>query len=255
MNITAKHKKRLWPIVGFVVFLVGFVYAVLPFYSIHYKVTVTVDTPEGEKTGYAVREISNGSFNALPGINAISGNPSDVKGEAVVVDLGERGVLFALISSDHDEGEFYRAHDYYAGAATREGVRYYLHLSLQSLFHFGDYGDVHAYTPYKYVMFTDINDPESVVQLVENEQKVKKYKDLGYERVRTFEEAFGGGISYPDASLQMTDDPLTWKVRDYLPWIDDFYVSRLDGNRFGSIKATNRVANSLSAGAFSTKRK
>ena len=251
MNITAKHKKRLWPIVGFMVFLVGFVYAVLPFYSIHYKVTVTVDTPEGEKTGYAVREISNGSFNELPGIDAISINPTDVEGEAVVVDLGERGVLFALISEDHDQDEFYQAFGAKDGNSTREGVRHFLHLSLQSLFHFGDYGDVHAYTPYMYVMFTDINDPESVVQLVENEQKVKKYKEeLKRDRVQTFKEAFGDGVSYPDATLQMTDDPLTWRVRDYLPWIDDLWSGFLDGQRLGG---GPHLSNILHVGYFAEK--
>ena len=64
--------------------------------------TITVDTPEGVKTGSAVHEISNSK--GLFGFPD-AGNPADIEGEAVVVDLGERGVLFALISQGLCRGE------------------------------------------------------------------------------------------------------------------------------------------------------
>lgn len=55
-----------------------------------YKMTVTVETPEGIKTGSAVREISNSlQGNNWPDV----GNPAGVRGEAVVVDLSKRGVF------------------------------------------------------------------------------------------------------------------------------------------------------------------
>ena len=77
-------------------------YWYFPAGSWRYEVTITVDTPEGVKTGSAVHEISNSK--GLFGFPD-AGNPADIEGEAVVVDLGERGVLFALISQGLCRGE------------------------------------------------------------------------------------------------------------------------------------------------------
>ncbi|MEK7802217.1 MAG: hypothetical protein AAB276_07170 [Pseudomonadota bacterium] len=52
-------------------------------YSWRYKMTVTVDTPEGEVSGSAVREMCNGPMSPL----SQNGNPAKVRGEAVVVDM------------------------------------------------------------------------------------------------------------------------------------------------------------------------
>ena len=64
-----------------------------------YRITVEVETPEGIKTGSAVREVSNAASSIRFGFPE-STSPPEVRGEAVVVDLGERGVLFALIDWD-----------------------------------------------------------------------------------------------------------------------------------------------------------
>lgn len=74
-----------------------------PSTKIRYKMTVEVETPEGIKTGSAVREISMVSRPMLLG----ESNDTHVKfekGEAVVVDLGQRGVLFATLGSSMDDG-------------------------------------------------------------------------------------------------------------------------------------------------------
>jgi hypothetical protein len=68
-----------------------------PSAKIRYKMTVEVETPEGIRTGSAVREISMVSRPKRMG----ESNDTHVrleKGEAVVVDLGQRGVLFVLMS-------------------------------------------------------------------------------------------------------------------------------------------------------------
>src|SRR5262245_40374358 len=80
----------------------------------HYKLTVVVETPEGEKSGYVVREVRNSAsrikFIDLPEAT----NPASGKGEAVVVDLAGRGKLFALMSGylegpDHYKTILYKA--------------------------------------------------------------------------------------------------------------------------------------------------
>ena len=70
-----------------------------PSASFRYKVTVEVETPEGIKTGSAVRQIDLKTEKNLirtsgKGVNA------RVKGEAVAVDLGERGILFSILNND-----------------------------------------------------------------------------------------------------------------------------------------------------------
>ena len=66
----------------------------LPTYR--YRLTVEVDTPEGIKTGASVIEVRTtlAGKPTLPDANALE---IRVKGQAVMVDLGQRGVLFALL--------------------------------------------------------------------------------------------------------------------------------------------------------------
>ncbi len=64
-----------------------------------YRLTVEVDTPEGVKTGSSVIEVET----AISGPNNIP-NPgslyTEARGEAVTIDLGERGLVFALLQSE-----------------------------------------------------------------------------------------------------------------------------------------------------------
>lgn len=64
-----------------------------------YRLTLEVDTPEGVKTGSSVIEVET----AMSGPNNIPTPGSlyrTARGEAVTVDLGTRGLLFALIQSE-----------------------------------------------------------------------------------------------------------------------------------------------------------
>ncbi len=64
-----------------------------------YRLSVEVITPEGVKRGSSVIEVSTtrGGRYTLPGPGSLF---NQVRGEAVAVDLGPRGVLFALLRSD-----------------------------------------------------------------------------------------------------------------------------------------------------------
>jgi hypothetical protein len=66
-----------------------------------YRLTVEVDTPEGVKSGSSVIEVST----QLSGKYSIP-DPGKIyrkaRGEAVTVDLGSRGVMFALLRSESD---------------------------------------------------------------------------------------------------------------------------------------------------------
>lgn len=178
-----------------------------------YKMTVTVETPEGLKTGSAVREMGNAP-KTLPWADV--GNPADVRGEAVVVDLGPRGVLFALISHQSDL-EFYNAFPLPGerpgnGGATEKGIRYYASLPL------GAKGVLNPHEPPGYpnlVMFTNPNDPKSVTLAQMWERNDMGYFDLKQDKM---EELFGQGVHLKDIVLEITDEPVTWGVVDeHLP--------------------------------------
>ncbi|WP_461456498.1 hypothetical protein [Parasphingorhabdus sp.] len=68
-----------------------------------YRLTVTVDTPEGLRSGSSVIQVETfvAGPNSIPQPNKLS---TRVRGEAVTVDLGERGVLFALLRSERSVG-------------------------------------------------------------------------------------------------------------------------------------------------------
>lgn len=68
--------------------------------KIWYRLTLTVETPEGTRVGSSVVRIVVG-FNDGP-LGGLAANRTRlmVKGEAIVVDLGARGFLFCLLSAD-----------------------------------------------------------------------------------------------------------------------------------------------------------
>lgn len=185
-------------------------------YSWRYKMTVTIETPEGMISGSAVRLMGNDLAGSPLSQN---GNPADVKGEAVVVDLGKRGVLFALISHQSDL-EFYNAFSVPGGkgGATPEGIKYYASLPV------GTKGTLNPKNPPGYpklVTFTDMNDPKSVT-----EAQVWTRGDDGYFTLTNdrMEELFGKGVHLKDITLEITDEPVTWgKVDQYLT--EGFWVN------------------------------
>lgn len=67
-----------------------------------YRLTVEVETPEGVKAGSSVIEVQTvvaGKY-SIPNAGWVS---SRVRGEAVTVDLGKRGMMFALLRSEYSE--------------------------------------------------------------------------------------------------------------------------------------------------------
>ena len=178
-----------------------------------YRITVEIETPEGIKTGSAVREVSNSASRSRAFALPESTNSARVKGEAVVVDLGERGVLFALISHKSDL-EFYDS--FYVptghGGATLEGIKYYASLPA------GTNRVLEPNVPAGYpklVTFTDMNDPKSVT-LVQEWTRT----DAGGWQLQAdhFEKLFGAGVKLKAITLEITDEPITWgEVDKWLP--------------------------------------
>jgi len=221
--------------------------------SWRYKTTVTVETPEGIKTGFAVREVSNSIswleqifFLDIPNVTS----PAEVEGEAVVVDLGERGQLFALLKG-YKHGEDYAHSILYdlfsspSGATTPEGIKFYDRLT--------EGGRILRDSEYPVlVTFKDLKDPKTVALVLDVKPLGSTPKDGFKIEADHFEELFGKGVRLKQISIEMTDEPITWNMEQWLSWLPEYYNKMLDGRIIHLSEAENKLANSLASGSFST---
>ena len=222
-----------------------------PWGSWRYKLTITLNTPAGEVSGSAVREIADQTpIISLPESTA----PAQEKGEAVVVNIAEGKNLFALIGSDSDQ-EVYQAFPYPGGY--RSNIVYYRSLkpSLKV--------DLPLRAWPRMVTFTDQNDPKTVQSLlsiqrcyagISKEAQAKCEESGPHITENKFEEYFGEGVSIKSVTVEITDEPVTQDlVNQYLPWLQEYKAkkARLNGSTSLAIK-TNELADNLGTGAFST---
>ncbi len=182
---------------------------VQPSMTINYKVTVEIETPEGIKTGSAVRQISNkAALLRFPDV----GNPATIRGEAVVVDLGERGKVFFTLSDQSWKNGLYQAFPI-KGASTPKGIEYFNTLKV------GDTAEWKEFKP-KFVMFKDISDPTSVALLRTEESWNDDLKRVASEDY--FEDVFGVDVRLKKVNVQITDEPITKGIVDHY-LLQDFW--------------------------------
>jgi hypothetical protein len=189
-----------------------------------YKITVNVETPEGMKSGSAVREISNRAAKIkLIDLPEVTDSP-EVSGEAVVVDLGDRGHLFALIDWD-SYYEFIKVFPYTAKGDIAARIQYYSGLEA------GLKGELvdKKYWPLM-VAFEDMNDAKSVVAVYKvehcagnkNHQDCNGSQKSAFEKVNRLEEVFGEGVKVKNIIIEVTDEPKTKTgVLGVLPKFDE----------------------------------
>lgn len=187
------------------------------------RLTLVVETPEGERSGSSVTQLTT----YFPGgLTRAQGWAITVQlvGEAAVVDLGQRGLLFATLreqtnltfSGGGSTGGGYNAGltpfpqekfrgDYRANASTNDQYSAYLD-DLNRL-------KPKAVLPIEYVpvlvRFTNPNDPKSVTLL--------DPLDLAPN--------FGAGVIFKSATIEITDDPITEGIETRLPWLKSSKVA------------------------------
>jgi hypothetical protein len=186
-----------------------------------YRLTVEVDTPDGLKTGSSVIEVST----ALGGPNDIPSPGSlftEARGEAVAVDLGERGVLFALLGTDWAAGallsivpqltreELEALRDDQSDIEPR--IKWLLKLPLDEkipLPRYVKWGAPEVATsgpPDGYPMlvtFDDLTKPETV-------QKVDP---------DNLDQSFGPDVKLKSITVALTTEPVTVGIKNRLPWL------------------------------------
>jgi hypothetical protein len=202
---------------GLVVLLSGCGTA-LPDYR--YRLTVEVETPEGLKTGSSVIEVSTAMAgkNSIPTPGVISHR---LRGEAVMVNLGRRGTLFALLRSDANSSwatnVLFRLAPKIPVVRDEDGNRDSVadfHARFQAMLDsrkvvvlpktYPDQGHLRD-DPARpmLVRFRDIIDPTTVERVDPD--------DLAA--------SFGEGVKLRRITIQLTDDPITTGIIRTLPWL------------------------------------
>ncbi|PID37322.1 MAG: hypothetical protein CR993_00800 [Rhodobacterales bacterium] len=170
--------------------------------SVKYRLTMTVDTPDGPRTGSVVRREGYG-FTGLPS-EIGGGHKWNTQGEALVLDLGGGKYVFALLSTSLAAGSF----DAAGRLADWRGSPpnfYYAFLGLK-WFTYGSV-PVPAHKMPLLVSFADINDPASVFRV--------DPKDMAA--------SLGEGYALRDMQVEITWARMTeGRVEEVLGWLGQY---------------------------------
>ena len=183
----------------------------------HYRISATVDANGTLYTGSSVQRFRCHEGGGIWGSMDVS--QCTVKGEAVVVDLKDRGALFLVFKGPHGD----------------------MSSMVRSVLRMGA-GGVPPNPPPRWqlapdempmmVTFRNLSDPKSVLEADPS--------DLS--------KTFGPGVSLDSVIVETTDDSVTWgKVYTALPWLKNIGDRMLDG-RFGT--STNETSSRLQKSDF-----
>jgi hypothetical protein len=208
-----------------------------PSVALRYRLTLEAEVDGQPKSGSGVIEVT---YRQRPSVGAVGRDVGvSFRGEAVVLDLGSHGALFALLKAGSDsrsgpESIVLRAFGFPGGAfpgwddenpkklRKLSGKR---ELPLESL-------------P-MLVRFRDVNDPKSVERV--DPIDVGKSFSPSTRLTRATLEIVPAGI---------TGEPVTTGIEKRLTWIPQHYDIKLDGRRYETSTAELKLANSLASGAF-----
>lgn len=177
------------------------------------RLTIVVETPEGERTGSSVTQLTSyfpGGLTRAQGWGLMR----QLVGEVVVVDLGQRGILFSTFERQstllRGGGDAYNAGltpfpeekfrgEYPPKASINQQYAAYLddlnRLKPKSELSFEDVPAL--------VRFGNVNDPTSVALV----------------NPRDLAASFGPGVTFKGATVEITDDPITKGIEARLPWL------------------------------------
>ena len=219
-----------------------------PTEEMRYRLIVEVHTPEGVKRGSSVIEVK-----AVKNPNWVNvegrGTRATFRGQAVAVDLPSGQTLFALLKSEGGASDA-AAYPWLAFKDRLRGSKDFLESIRMMRSWKGDSapmprseitlpnGGTEISSLPLLVMFKNINDPASVVQV--NPEKL--------------EQSFGAGISLKAVIVQITEEPTTTGIEKRFSWWKKYESEkrRLNGNDSIAI-STNNIADNIGTGEFSTR--
>lgn len=167
-----------------------------PTFTWHQKLTVTVETPHGIKTGSAVTRVRVWFQPSVLPEGAGAGD--DVQGEATIIEVAPGKYLFALLGNEKD-----MAYNLYkAGQKGKQPTWAEVFEVLRK-----QKGVPKSSMPFvyqKFVTFTDINDPTTVAEVDPTNLAA----------------TFGDGYALKDVAIESTDESVTdGKVEMLLNWL------------------------------------
>lgn len=177
--------------------------------SYRYKITVEVDTPEGLKSGFAVREVSySEQLIKLPDATGVT---TRQRGDAVAIDLPGGKALFALLPVNACEplqAAFGNDAPATLDAAKADGRVAVLAQTRSKVGYDKGVAVIKQVQTYPIlVTFTDIADPASVRRV--------DPADLAA--------SFGPGVRLKRITVRITDDPVTTGIEKRLRWLPRVY--------------------------------
>jgi hypothetical protein len=194
--------------------------------SVRSRLTLTVETPDGVRTGSSVTEKTTtfGPFQLKRSSTPGWSMGTFLTGEGVVVDLGNRGLLVAtLVKPSWLENHGWGGGGGYAVSSFAEVVdsrnspdglspeqRYMLHLD--EIKRLKPKADISLKDLPVLLRFSDATNPTSM-SLVDP-------ADLAG--------AFGPGVKLKTATVEVTDDPMTHSIEGYLPWLKKNRLPKFD---------------------------
>ena len=178
-----------------------------PSATIRYRITVNVETPEGIKSGSAVRELRVSRFPS-PSPDA-RGFSAKLTGEAVVVDLGSKGKIFSLL--DYPSAYITIAESFSRNLG-RDDILFFRNLKP------GTKVAVPLSGQHEIVYFSDLSDPKTVQAVYKTKRiDTKSIHKKGYEADDRLSEIFGPGYRVKDITIEITRDPITRGVAEIIP--------------------------------------
>jgi hypothetical protein len=176
-----------------------------PSSTLRAKLIVEIETPEGLKVGSSVQQLT---FKLEPCPLCNSSGPvlrRYVRGEAVVVDLGSRGVLFALLRGDSSPDPITPHIVMTALAKLNKNEEWATAEVVRRLRYVSGKAEVPADLMFSFVRFRDISDPKSVERVDPNNLAA----------------SFGPGAKLVKATIEITSDTVTTGIEKKLPWLND----------------------------------
>ena len=208
------------------------------------RLTLVVDTPEGRVSGSSVTEhetvFQDGWWGGMAGHTRLF----RTRGEATVVDLGARGLLFALLGRDKERKNSSGPGSYeiltFGGTKERtsDDDDEELALFIDTLNRARPTGDIPIENIGLLVRFRDPNDPKTVERVDPNNLAA----------------SFGAGVTLARATIEIVNEPLTAGIEARLPWLQRLMTlgASLDGDTSVARRLQAPLANKLGTGYFKT---
>jgi len=231
------------------VLFAGFaVYSAIFSATVRYRLTLEAEVDGELKTGSGVIEITYSKNNDPI---STAGFTTGIRGEAVVLDLGPRGTLFALLTGDKDsrsgpEYILFRAFGFPDGASASANTS-----GLSKIRNLYGKVDLPLTSLPLLVRFRDLEDPKTVERV--DPLDLEKSFGGGAKLVRAAIEIVPGG-KWPVSYYGFTGEPITRGLSSKLKWLPEYYGRQFDGERTETISSPLRFANSLASGVFKTGR-